>query len=621
MPEDKKKRVRTNKDSELLNDLLDKFNASLEHPAWEEFSRNAPKDFRYYQGQQWTATEIKELQDRGQAATVENEIAPIVDRLIGRHKQQKTRIIYRGRNLGSDDKKSNILTDLALHIHQRSSYEFEEGDMFVNGNVCGFGVMEVKIAFDEALQPEVLLKSVEPLDIFPDPQSKRYNWNEDADYLTRAKWMPVEKAMALYPKHKNKIKSLANEENLGIWDEREDVKRDNYVDTKNKRVRIMETWWKKYTVRRMGLTDDTFKDVTDNKDFKGEVHTQIVEKMQKTIWVFNEILEDSKTPYDHNLFTLVPYFVYRKKNGEPYSKVRQIIDPQDEINKRRSKALHLLNTNQALFEKGAVEDVDKLKGELAKPDGILEYRRGFQFALEKNIEVAQTQMLFQQESKASIPRIAGVSDEALGRKSELRSGIALQRKQLMTEILVNPIFDNLRRTRKMIGELQYELIKQYYNEEKEFLVTDDIGNKEERVLDADGIQEIREGIYDIIVEDAPDTATIQDEQFQLIANTLQGLGLPESVTLELLPMLFQASQLRGKESIIKKLEEVASAPPQPPLPKMNLNLTWGNLTKEEKAAFALMMGQEALAKYEQEQGVDGEPVDATEVAKAEASLG
>lgn len=606
MPEKKKSPSNSKANSALLQDMVDKFNASLEHPAWQAFSKNAPKDFNYRQGEQWTAADRKVLEDRGQAATTENEITPIIDRLIGRHKQQKTRIIYRGRNVGSDEKKSNILTDLALHIHQRSDYEFEEGDCFENGNTCGFGVMEVKIAFDEALQPEVLIENTESLDIFPDPQSKKYDWNKDSDFITRAKWMPVKKAQALYPSFKRQIKALTSEENQGLWDDREDVKQDNYVDVKNQRVRVMETWWKKYTIRKMAFVNGKVKDVTDVKKPEGRVLTQIRPEMQKTLWLFEIIIENGESPYNHNMFPFAPYFVYRKKNGEPYSKVRQLIDPQDEINKRRSKALHLLSTNQAVMEEGAVQNDDTLKMEMAKPDGIIKYRRGFQFALEKNIEVAQTQMSFQQESKAAIPRIAGVSDEALGRKSELRSGIALQRKQLMTEILVNPIFDNLRRTRKIVGKLQYELIKQYYTEEKEFLVTDELGEDKQFNLDKAGIKEIQEGIYDIIIQEAPDTATIQDEQFQLIASTVQGLGLPPAVNLAMLPMLFEASQLRSKDAIVQKLNDLASAPPQE-IPQMSLNLSWDKLTNFEKSAFAKLMGQGELAQAELQAGVDGDP--------------
>ena len=55
-----------------------------------------------------------------------------------------------------------------------------------------------------------------------------------------------------------------------------------------------------------------------------------------------------------------------------------------------------------------------------------------------------------------------------------------------------------------------------------------------------------------------------------------------------------------------------STPPQE-VPKMNLNLSWDNLTKEEKAFFAGLMGSEELAKFEMEAGTDGSPDDEIQI--------
>ena len=118
----------TKKEIEILTLLDGNFQASLDHPTWVSFYKNAVKDFEFVEGTQWTADEIKEIEKRGQAAIVENEIKPILDRIIGQYKRQKTRIGVRGRNLGEDENKSNILTDLMLHAQQNTDYEFEEGE-------------------------------------------------------------------------------------------------------------------------------------------------------------------------------------------------------------------------------------------------------------------------------------------------------------------------------------------------------------------------------------------------------------------------------------------------------------------------------------------------------------
>jgi hypothetical protein len=46
------------------------------------------------------------------------------------------------------------------------------------------------------------------------------------------------------------------------------------------------------------------------------------------------------------------------RENNRYGEMRHLIDPQDEINKRRSKALHLLNSRGVIATEGAVNDVN-----------------------------------------------------------------------------------------------------------------------------------------------------------------------------------------------------------------------------------------------------------------------
>ena len=63
---------------------------------------------------------------------------------------------------------------------------------------------------------------------------------------------------------------------------------------------------------------------------------------------------------------------------------------------------------------------------------------------------------------------------------------------------------------------------------------------------------------DIVVEDAPDTVTIQHEQFQEIAGLAQaGMPIPPDLLIEM-------SQLRNKDQIIERMQQgQQQAPPDP----------------------------------------------------------
>ena len=79
---------------------------------------------------------------------------------------------------------------------------------------------------------------------------------------------------------------------------------------------------------------------------------------------------------------------YINRENQRYGMVRGLISMQDEINKRRSKALHLLSVRQVVAEQGAVQDVDKARREVAKPDGYIEIMPGLKFEIEQTADLA-----------------------------------------------------------------------------------------------------------------------------------------------------------------------------------------------------------------------------------------
>lgn len=596
----------TRQEKELLTKLDKNFQSALQHPTWQNFAKHAKIDFEFRENKQWTGEEEKELEKRGQAATTENEINVVVKRLNGAHKRQKTRIMFRGRNVGPDESAANVLSDLALHAQQNSGYEFEEGDMFDDGNVSGFGVMECKIIMGDDLEPTIKLEAEDVLNVFPDPNTKKYNWNQDANHISRAKWTSLEEAQELYPHKKKELKAFINLD--PVQNETSNFRKDNYIDSKSERVRLVEQWYKERKREQIIFKDGETEDVSELSDAKvkkmlaggGQLIPRVKTEMKMAVFVGDVLLESKDSPYDHGLFPFVPFFVYRKKDGEPYSDIRLLIDPQREINKRRSKALHLLSTNQVVFEEGAIQDRDELAREMAKPDGQIVYKKGRKLEIIKNIEVASSQIALHAESKAAVTRISGVSNESLARGSEIRSGIGLQRKQMEQSILLLPIFDNLRRTRLMIGDLIFGLIKQYYTSERVFSVTDDQNMSRQIDFTQEHIETIKDGIYDMIIEETPDTTTIQDEQFVMIRDMLNGLNLPPNYVAALLPIVLSLSQIRGKEEVMKQIQELGQ--PGPEHPKMVMNLVWSELSPEEKAGFARLNGWEELALFELEAG-------------------
>ena len=127
---------------------------------------------------------------------------------------------------------------------------------------------------------------------------------------------------------------------------------------------------------------------------------------------------------------------FTSRHGDRYGLVEAMKDPQDEVNKRGSKALHILNVNQTMGEKGAVENVNTMKTEKAKPDGHIELTPGalvdgrFQVVDQTSELVAHLQMM--QEAKSEIDDLsidASLSASASGRSRELRAARSVSKNR------------------------------------------------------------------------------------------------------------------------------------------------------------------------------------------------
>jgi hypothetical protein len=591
-----------------IYDRMEKFFlSSLDHPMRKSWEQNAIKCFKYKQGEQWTVAEKAVLAERGQPDTVNNQVRVTIDRLVGQFVKQRTRIGYRGRN-PQDDPSAQALTDVFLFIKQNNQMEYEEREMAEDGFTCGFGVLEAYVEFNDLYEPEIMVRADDVLNYFPDPESRRYNWNEDARFVCRQKWMDVEEVAERYPEKAGMVRAVAGGPADGFLGRTDSVQGKIYLDPNRQRVRMIDCWYRTQEMEKWLFYQGQLISADDmGKREAGRLRkdgAQVADRLKSTLHmgVFSAgiLFEHKETDRTH--YPFIPYYANRMKTGEPYSLILTALPLQDSINKRASKAVHLLNTNQAIFQTNSVADKAELAAEKARPDGMIEVRNIEQFQLNSNIELAVTQYNMYNDDKVAFRQVVGVNPEALGEKSEVRSGVGIARKQAMTDLIVLPLFDNFRRTRVILANVILELIQKYYTQKKVFSITDDLGKT--RVIaindedeNGDPLNAIKQGIYDVIVDEMPDVTTVQEEQMQIITQSLPQILSFGPVWAKL---LFQMSDLRNKDELIEQIE--AMTQPPPPDPKFSVSLQWSELGGPEKAAFAQKLGMPELTQFEAQSG-------------------
>ena len=591
--------------------VLDKlFRTAVEHPIALNFRNHADVCYLFEQGDQWFADEKATLKARNQPAIVENEIRPTIERLLGQFRRQHTTIKFIGRNV-QDDQLAQAQSDLLKHIDYINHYEFTEARVVRDKLICGMGVLEAIVKENELGQPQVRYRWEDPFTIFMDPYSRSYDWNEDARYICRAKWLYEEEAKLLWPDKAVQIEECVRSsvpsptvlttldptvlQNRNWWN--------LYYDQNHRRFRPVEIWYKKRATQRTVTLPDGKKVVIQSlskkalKDALEElpgstIEDKSIDQMWAVVYCGGIILDGPKpSPYRCNKFPFVPYWAYRKADGEPQGYVWNLIDPQREVNARRTKALWALNNRQTIFERNTVRDKHELAEEMARMDGQIELEPGKfdRFKVQENQDISQGNLAMLQEAKLSIKHIAG--EDQVNPAPEVRSARGLQRIEASQQNNVLTLFDNIRHSRRLKASLTYEYIQQFYTDEMVFQITEDPNVVRTVRISESQFDTIKNEIYDIVATDTQDYLNTRNEQLDMLMTTLPQILQfgPQWASL-----LIQMSDLRDKQGLLQHIQQMSQPPPV--MPKLTVNMQWGDMATEEKAAWAMLWQKPELAK-------------------------
>lgn len=618
-------------DQTVVRRLQRFFQSAVYHRVWQAWRTNASIDYRFREGDHYSDAELKELKERGQPPSIRNEIKPIVDRVHGQFIQTRQTVTYLGRNTPADDDTSHVLQDLGRFVDQSNDYEFHESEVTLDGLTGGFGVLEIGTRKNELGQDEIFEQSENPFDYYPDPFSLRWDWS-DAKFVSRAKWMDLEDAIALWPDKSEPLKQCVYghayqlEADTGIDPKVQNEPMALYVDKDRKRMRPVECWYRRKMrqyqiygpdgVTTIGIPVDATRKGKLLKMAPGTFDKEvIVDRMWVGVYCAGLLIHHDQSPYRHNYFPFVPFFADRKKNGEPFGLVRPLVPIQEALNKRESKALNMLSNRRIIMEENAIKNPEEARIENGLADGIVEVAPGAlsgqRVSFPDNVDIGNGQVVMLQEAKAAMPRVSGINDESMGLRSEVRSGVGIQRKQMMTGLITNPVTTAMRRFRRLKAKVVLALIPQVFTEAMTFQVTDDPNAARLVTVTSDHLTAIKTRIYDVIIADTPDYLTLRDEQLDKLFTLWPQIA---QLGPGMMKVALSMTDLRDKDGLMKMLDQAMQAPPQQP--KMNLSLTWADLSDEEKAYFAMTALQSPeLAQYLAQRG--GDPAF---MAKIKASL-
>ncbi len=550
----------------------------------DEYVEFAKKCDRFYVGGggQWEDTLRRQLEAEGRPALETNLVLSTVNGMLGTQTASRADVVFKPRK-NAVAETADALSQLVDQILENNMFSHKETQVFGDGLIQERGYFDVRMDWSDHLRGEVRITDIDPTTVVLDPDAKGYHPDEWKE-VTVAKWVSLDDIELLYGEDKRKeVEAYASSgfETFGYdsvrWEENtfgDAPWFTAFEDVDNKRIRslrLIERQHRRVTMAEFFVDDETgdMRMISSSipkerrAAMAAELGMSIVRKPTSRIrWtasVDHITMHDEWSPYKN--FTVVPYFPYFRR-GKPFGVVRNLISPQEKLNKTDSQELHVINTTANSGYKvksGSLVNmtVEELAERGAETGLVLEYN-----GTKDDIDKIQPNQIptglahAADKAKASIREISGTAGLMSPDTMEV-SGVTLRENKSIGMVHMQVPFDNLAYTRKILAKNILDLVQQYYDDTRVLQVVD-YGDPERGVRELvvnepreDGsiFNDLTIGEYSVTVSSAPARDSVMDTTF---AEALQlrevGVEIPDDVIIE-------SSNLPNKMKIAERVRD------------------------------------------------------------------
>jgi len=551
-------------------------------------------DCDYYDGLQWADEDAQVLLDRNQAPLVFNEVKPTVDWLIGT--ERRTRIDFKvlGREK-SDNDSAQAKTQLLKYLQDTNKSPFHRSHAFADSVRAGVGWLECGVRGDPT--EELLYERNESWrNILYDSNDPTRDLSESR-YLFRWKYLDEDIALVYFSDRAEVIRQAVTD-GLSITSQDEDdiwymgarvtapgqdysaasVGRFSPIDhsalawSRRPRVKMIECWYRMPVMKSKfadgefagALFDDQNPDHLMAANGGSSLFDKLEMEIRCAIFTSAGLVFDGPSPFRHGKLPFVPIWCYRRsRDNAPYGVIRQVRDPQDDLNKRASKALWILSTNQVEMEEGAVEDIEDLRAEVARPDGIITRRRGTELKINRDVQLAEEQLQLMDRDANHIRNVSGVTAENMGRDTNADSGKAIIARQDQGSVVTAEIFDNLRYAVQQIGEMELSMVEQFYTMPKVVRIIGDRGAAKYSQINAidpmtgETLNDITASQADYVVSEQDFKSSLRQAMFDSLFDIVSRLAqMNPDVALNLLDLVVEMADLPGRDELVSRIRKI-----------------------------------------------------------------
>jgi len=592
-----------------------------------DFVAKANKCDNYFAGQQWDPATLNKLKAQRRPALTINKTLATMATVFGEQLEARADVAFLPMRDGSEETAS-ALNKVFIQIANNNMYQWRESEMAADGFVTSRGFLDVRVAFNDHMQGEVVIRKRNPRNVLIDPEGEEYDPDEWKGVML-SKWLsPIDIALmyneddATYLKEKNGSEYMMGYDSIdrpgnfgGLMGDPTGYP-DSMVDPAHRRIRVIEYQHKQLRMAwhivdlRTGDMRALPKEWNERRveDLIQKMRAQgvelgktrkLVEQIKWTVTADNVVLFDDWSPYKH--FTVVPYFPFFR-NGNTIGLVENIISPQDLLNKTSSQELHVINTTANSgwkVKSGAMQNMDaeELEQRGAETGLVVELDDV------KNLEKIQPNQVPSGLDRLSfkadewLKGISGVSDSMRGFDRADVAAKAIQAKQSAGSINLAKPFDNLMRTRHFVARNVLDLVQTYYNETRLIHITsgrDGASPAAEQLIINEPTPEghiandLTVGEYEVAVTTVPSRRTWEEGQFfEILKMREAGIPVPDQFVVEY-------SHLEKKQELLEAMSRTDPEADQLQMQMAQLEIQAKQVEIAAKAADARL--KEANAK-------------------------
>lgn len=531
----------------LKRQYLDYLGGKVEEIKEQKLARS------YQHGAHWTKEQVRVFRQRRQPIVTFNPGARKINAIVGLLERQKQDPRGFPRTPQHEDG-AELATAVLRYVCDQQQWAALSPRCGLSGAVDGIGGVEITIERGDRGDPEIGLNDVDSSSFFYDPRSLRDDFS-DARYMGVGKWLDLDAAIDLFP---DKEEELRESVSSGYDLTSDPASDDKWITTEGgtKRLRLVDHWYiSKGQWRWCLYTGAVLLDEGESylKDEKGDTFCRYI--------MFSANVD---------------------QDGDRYGFWRMMKSAADEINMRRSKGLHLLNSRRIIIEDGSGLDVEEVRREAARPDGVIRYPAGTQPPeFDDNAKSAELsgQVNFLQDARAEIDNI-GFNPALMGTGVQDMSGraIALQQQAGIAEL--GPYMLAYRGWKLRVYRAIWNAVRQHWTSERWIRVTDNenvaqfIGINQPAVdeygqpmVGPDGQPMLQNAIgeldVDIILDEGPDTINAQQDTHETLKQILPAIApmLSPPVANAALKTLIDTSALPASaKKAFREAEEQAKQP-------------------------------------------------------------